>query len=336
MKTLTLDKFPKKVLRQIDIQKAFIVSRLITAAERLQLFRFLGRKRLTADAIGRKLKLHSFYLRPFLDLLVSLGLLRKDGGKYWNSPFAEKYFVAGRPIEWTRQFSAECAEDYDALTVVERALASGKTCQAILKTPRLSYIESMQRDRRRAEDFTQMLFHLHTKDADALAAYLDLSGHQAVLDVGGGSGVMSIALAKRHSHLRACILDIAPVCEVAARNVRRARLSRRVSTLAGDIRKPLPAGYDVVLICDIGAVSPRLLRNAYCGLPSKGLLVLADRYLTDDGTRPLDRLAEHFVGSSFGLATRPGMLKAVRSCGFRRVKAKNVYRDVWYITAIKP
>ena len=79
-----------------------------------------------------------------------------------------------------------------------------------------------------------------------------------------------------------------------------------------------------------------MLQNAYRALPPKGLLVLADRYLTGDGTRPLDRLAEHFVGSSFGLATRAGMLKAVRSCGFRRVKAKNVFRDVWYITGIKP
>jgi len=31
---------------------------------------------------------------------------------------------------------------------------------------------------------------------------------------------MSIALAKKNPHLRACILDIAPVCEIAAGNVR--------------------------------------------------------------------------------------------------------------------
>jgi len=46
----------------------------------------------------------------------------------------------------------------------------------------------MQRDRAEAEDFTQMLFHLHQPDAQALAASLDLSAHHAILDVGGGSG----------------------------------------------------------------------------------------------------------------------------------------------------
>jgi predicted O-methyltransferase YrrM len=128
--------------------------------------------------------------------------------------------------------------------------------------------------------------------------------------------------------LTACILDIAPVCEIAARNVKRARLSRRVRTLAGDIRQSLPRGFDVVLFCDIGAVSMHHLRNAYRSLPAHGLVVLADRYLTDDGTKPLDRLVEHFVGSSFGLATRGDMVQAV--------KARRIYRDLWCVTGTKP
>jgi len=103
-----------------------------------------------------------------------------------------------------------------------------------------NYLDSMSRDRREAEDFTQMLFYLHQADAAALASHLDLSDRRAVLDVGGGSGVMSIALVNKNPHLTACILDIAPVCEIAARNVKRARLSRRVRTLAGDIRQSLP------------------------------------------------------------------------------------------------
>jgi len=156
-----------------------------------------------------------------------------------------------------------------------------------------------------------------------------------VLDVAGGSGVMSIALAKKNPHLRACILDIAPVCEIAVLNIRRARLSARIRTLAGDIRRPLPRGFDVVMLCDVGAVSSKLLRNAYDCLPPTGLLVLADRYLSDDGLKPLDRLLEHFAGSSFGLATRRDMVAAVKSCGFRSVKARNVYQDVWFITATK-
>lgn len=194
----------------------------------------------------------------------------------------------------------------------------------------------MSRDRRRAEDFTQMLFYFHREDAEALANYLNLSKRRAVLDVGGGSGVMSIALAKKNPHLRACVVDIAPVCEIAAGNIRRARLSERVGTLVRDIRDNLPTDYEVIMLRDICTVSRKLLRNAYKSLPANGFIVLVDRYLCKDGTYPLSRLVAPFVGSSFPVETWADMVALVRSCGFQAVRAKNMYSDVWFITAIKP
>ena len=331
MESPTLDKFPKGILSGIDIQRAFIASRLIIAAERLQVFRFLGEKRRTADEVRAALHIHADHLGPFLNALAALGLLSRRGRTYGNSPFADEYFVKQRSIYWTRQYSAECVEDYDALAGLEHTLASGKRS----RPKGLGYVERMQRDRRRAGDFTQMLFHLHQEDAEALAGYLNLARYRAVLDVAGGSGVMSIALARRYPHLKATILDIAPVCAVAAGNVRRAGLSDRVTTVAGDIRRALPKCHDVVLLCDIGAISAAMLSRAWRSLPSGGLLVLADRYLSADGLRPVDRLLDHFVGSSFGLATWRDMVAAVRSCRFRRVRARNVYRDVWFVTGTK-
>jgi SAM-dependent methyltransferase len=336
MQRPTLDKFPKSVLGQIDIQKAFIISRLIISAERLQVFRALHGKGQSADAIGRTVKIHKLYLHPFLNALTAVGLLRRAKDTYWLTPFARKYFIDERSIYWTRQYSKECADDYEALTLLEQVLTSGKTPDEIKGVKKPDYLERMKRDRREAEDFTQMLFHFHQPDAKALAEYLDLSQHQAVLDVAGGSGVMSIALAKKNPHLKACVLDIAPVCEVAARNIRQAGLSGRIRTMAGDILQPLPAGFDVIMLCDIGDVPPQLLKNAYKVLPRKGRVVLVDRYFSDDGIKPLDRLLEYFLGGSFGLATRRDMVEAVKSCGFRAVKAQKTYADVWVITGDKP
>ena len=48
------------------------------------------------------------------------------------------------------------------------------------------------------------------------------------------------------------------------------------------------------------------------------------------------RLVAQFVGSSFPLATWADIVDALKSCGFRLVKARNVYRDVWFITGTKP
>lgn len=125
MEQPTLDEFPKKVLANIDIQRAFIVSRLIAAAEKLQVFRLLQNKHLRAGAIGRALKIHSLYLRTFLNSLVSLGLLRKANDTYWNTPFAKKYFIDERSIYWTRQYSKEYVQACETLTVLEKVLTSG-------------------------------------------------------------------------------------------------------------------------------------------------------------------------------------------------------------------
>jgi predicted O-methyltransferase YrrM len=335
MELPTLDKFPKRVLAKIDIQKAFVLSRLIVAAERLQLFRALHNKRMTADEIGKSLKLHELYRVPFLNTMVLLGLLHKQNDTYRNTRFAEKYFIDERSIYWTRRYSSECVTAYERLTVLEKALASGKRHYQIKGLAKPDYLERMKRNPREAEDFTQMLFYLHQGDAKALAGYLDLARHRKLLDVAGGSGVMSIALVKKNPHLQACILDIAPVCRIAERNVRRAKLSRRIRTQAGDMRREFPVGYDVIMFCDIGPISAELLQQAYEKLPSNGLVVLVDRFMSDDGCQPLARLAEHFVGSGFGLATRRQMVEALEFCGFRKTKSKQVYRDVWFITGVK-
>jgi tRNA A58 N-methylase Trm61 len=336
MQIPTLEKFPKTVLAAIDMQTAFIVSRLIVAAERVQVFRKLQGKRMKSVAIGRALKIHKSYREAFLNALVSLGLLHKSGDIYWNTRFAKKYFIDERSIYWTRQYSKECVEAYKSLTELEKVLASGRTDSSVKGLKRPRYVKEMEQDRHQAEDFTQMLFHFHREDAEALAKYLDLSKHRALLDVGGGSGVMSIALARKNPGLHACVLDLTTVCDIAAGNIRSAGLSRRVATLPGDIRRRLPAGYDVIMFCDIGSLSMRLLRSAYRSLPPGGLVVAVDRYLSNDGTKPLDRLVAQFVSSSFGQATRSDMVAVLRSCGFKAVKASKLYRDLWLITGTKP
>jgi predicted O-methyltransferase YrrM len=289
-----------------------------------------------AGELGRALGLHPTYRDAFLNSLVALDLLHKANGVYGNTRLAEKYFIQERSIYWTRQYSKECVQAYQALTELEKMLASGRKSSRSRGQKPSSYVEAMKKDRRRAEDFTQMLFHFHREDAEALAKRLDLSKRRAVLDVGGGSGVVSIALAKKNPAIRFCVLDLNTVCRVAEQNIRRAGLSGRIRTMAGDIREKLPGGYDVVLFCDIGPISRRLLKNAYRSLPPGGLVVAVDRYLSEDRTKPLDRVAATLLGSSFPQATRSDMVKAARSCGFEAVKARNVHRDVWAVSGVQP
>jgi protein-L-isoaspartate O-methyltransferase len=335
MDRFTLDRLPSRVLGELDLQTVFMASRLVIAAERLQVFRKLSGKSRSAAALRKVLGIHPAYSDYFLDALVSLGLLRKNGSLYRNSALGEKYFVKERSLSWTRQFSAECVETFESLAVLERVLKSGRSPLSIMRKKRADYVTQMTKDPHMARDFTLMLYHYHRGDADALARHLDLSAVRAVLDVGGGSGVMSLALAKKNAHLRACVLDIEPVCKVARQLIRREGLSRRVKALAGDMNKAFPPGYDVIMFCDVGRIRPSLLKRAFKSLPAGGMVVLVDRFMSDDRTRPLDRLLHQFVGSSFGVETPKDMTDALTVCGFRRIKRRKIHKDVWLITGLK-
>jgi len=319
----------------MDLETAFMASRLIIAAERLQVFRELHGIKLSAPEIEKRLKIHPRYLTFFLDALVSMSLLRKKAGLYWNSALADKYFIRERPLYWTRQFSAECVDVFEAFTVLEKILKSGKNPWTIRRKKKQSYIESMKKHPEEARDFTQMLFYYHKTDAEALAKFLDLHNFRSLLDVGGGSGVMSIAIAKKNQNLRACILDIEPVCAIARENVRKEGLSNRVEAVAGDFRKELPRGYNVILCSDIGVVPKALLRKAYRSLSPEGMIALVDRFLSEDRTEPLDKLLYHLGGSEFGMETKQEIAAALKSCDFRKIKIHNLHRDLWVITALK-
>ena len=85
MERLSLDKLPRKTLAKMDLDTAFMASRVMIAAERLQLFRKLNRKKLSAPKIRKAVGLSPQYLTLFLDALVSLGLLKKDKNKELTS-----------------------------------------------------------------------------------------------------------------------------------------------------------------------------------------------------------------------------------------------------------
>ena len=132
MEMLTLDKFPRKLLASLDLETVFKASRCVIAAERLQLFRKLDGKELTASEIGRSIGLHRSHRETFLNIITALGLLTRKGSRYRLSPLARKYFIKERGPHWTRLWSRYCTEDYTALSVLEESLTTGRDYRKIL------------------------------------------------------------------------------------------------------------------------------------------------------------------------------------------------------------
>jgi len=335
MRELTLDRLSKKVLAKIDLETAFAASRSVIAAERLLIFRKLQGRELSAAAVGRRVGIRRKHCEPFLDFLVFLGLLKKRQGLYRNSPLAKRHFIQERSIDWTRFWSSECSKDYEALAVMEEAMSSGGDWRQVLGKERKPDYRLLQEDPQWAREFTRALYDSHKSDAEILARELDLSEYHALLDVGGGSGVMSIALVRRHPHLKACILDFEFVCEATKSIIRRERMSHRVDTLVGDMNKGIPIGFDVMMFWDIGHIDTRVIKMAHKSLPDGGLVVLSCSPPPKQKTPSQDRFLHEYLSVRPRGQTKLNKMDSLKTTGFRSVKYHRIKHGLGMITGHK-
>lgn len=335
MDVFTLDKLPREVLAKIDLQTAFMASRCIIAAERFQLFRKLQGKELTAAEICRAVRMKKEKGLFFLAALQSLGLLKRKGDKYRNSPLAERYFIRERSIFWTRRYSEECIEEYRAFSVLEEMLTTGRGFESILGIKRQWYMEKIESDPDWARDFTHMLYYHHLDVAKAMAETIDLTGYQNLLDVGGGSGVISLALARRFPDLTATVLDLEPVCRTAKQIIRREKMTGRVKTKVGDMTRGIPSGYDVIMFCDAGDTSVETLSRVFDLLPDQGMIVFADSFSSEDFTQPFVRLMWQLRSTTPWLVTHKEVMVRLRQAGFKSVKRRRLTTDMWLVAGVK-
>src|SRR5829696_8729370 len=86
--------------------------------------------------------------------------------------------------------------------------------------------------------------------ADVLAAY-DFSRISHLLDVGGGSGELIGAVAKRYGHIRGTVFDL-PRCEEAATaHLARLGISDRADFRPGNFFESIPAAADSIILKSI-------------------------------------------------------------------------------------
>lgn len=144
-----------------------------------------------------------------------------------------------------------------------------------------------------ARKFTAKMHSHGFPAAVALARGDAFRNIRSLLDIGGGSGSYSIALAASHQNLRCTVAELPQVCPITQQYIDSFGLTDRVRTLPLNMFKDRwPREQDAILFSDILHDWERsrclwLLKNSYEHLPSGGQIFLHEALLEDDKVGPL-------------------------------------------------
>jgi SAM-dependent methyltransferase len=212
--------------------------------------------------------------------MVALALIERRDDRYQNGPVADT-FLSGRTPADLRPFLRFWNRlSYPTWTKFEEAVRTGQG-QTTMRLP-----EEEQRI------FSEGVEAIQAAPARALPEVYDFSGHQRVLDVGGGTGSWLLAILQRYSHLKGTLFELPTAAAIARQRLGDDPVAKQAEVVEGDFfQDSLPQGHDAVLIANvIHLFSPEhnieLLRRAREGVADGARLLLADFWTDATHTEP--------------------------------------------------
>jgi predicted O-methyltransferase YrrM len=273
----------------LQVGMGFWPSKTLLSAVELGLFTTLGADAMTGAEIGARLGLHARGIYDFLDGLVALELLERDGdgddGRYRNTPATAGFLDKTKPTYIGGILEMANARLYPFWGDLTDALRTGLP-QNEVKHSGKAMFEELYGDEARLEQFMSAMAGVSMGNFMALAERFDFSRYNTVCDVGGATGQLSMILARRHEHLRCISFDLPVVAPIAERTIAEAGLSERVDVVSGDFfADPLPPA-DVVtmgLILHDWNLEKKmqLIRAAYDALPEGGAYIVVENLIDD-------------------------------------------------------
>jgi (2Fe-2S) ferredoxin/predicted O-methyltransferase YrrM len=259
--------------------RGYMPSRCLLTALELDIFTAVGEAG-NAEQIGTKIRANARAAGMLLNALVALGLLSKSGDDYKNTPESARFFVQGSKDNH-RNGLLHTANIWRSWSTLTDAVRSGTRVPSSRDdTPEWTrnFIAGMQRN---------------AKDrAPLLVKALGTTGVRRILDLGGGSGVYSIAFASACPDVQCEILDIPEVVPLTAGYVSQAGVSAQVSLRTGDmLEDDFGSGYDIIMlnaICHMFSEEQNrdIFRRAHQALAPNGRLVVQDFILNSEKTGP--------------------------------------------------
>src|SRR5262245_58921920 len=270
----------------LHLGTGFWASRTLLSAIELGLFSEPAKGPRDAAALQQHFGLHERSARDFLDALVALGMLRRKGSSYSNTPEADLFLDRNKPGYVGGLLEMFAVRLYPFWASLTEALRTGQP-QNEAKTGGAGLFETLYADPQRLRIFLEAMTGVSMGPSRAIAQKFPWKKYKTVMDIGGAQGCASVQAALAHKHLTGGEFDLPAVGPVYEDYVQSFGLERRLKFVPGDFfRDALPAA-DVLLMGHILHdwnldEKLMLLSKAHKALPKGGALIVYDAIIDDD------------------------------------------------------
>ena len=267
-------------------------SKCLLSAVELGLFTELARQPMTGKQIETKLELHPRATYDFLDALLAMGFLQRDGdgadSVYRNTDETQAFLDRESPGYVGGILEMSNARQFAIWNDLTEGLRTGKPQNEVKHTGKQIF-ETLYADPVQLEGFMNAMRGISMGNFHAFVQKFDFSPYKTMCDAGGATAQLSIICAQHNPHLSFTSFDLPVVAPIAQKNIDAAGLSERIKTAEGSFfEDPLPKA-DLItmgLILHDWNLEKKmhLIRSAYDALPPGGAFAVIES-LIDDARR---------------------------------------------------
>ena len=305
----------------------FMASKALFAGLHIDVFTQLADGPKNSAAIAKESEIPMNRVTTLMTALTSIGLVEReeDGEIYSNSPGADSFLAKGAKYEFGDYLRYQIDQQmYPFLGQLNEVLDGSLDPEAVD-----SYQHWMS-DPAQASIYCEAQHAGSLGPGRTLTRLVDLSNAESLLDVGGGTGAISIRLLEAFPNLVSTIIDFPNVAEIGWRFVAGAGMVDRIRYIpANALTAEWPKEQDAILMSYLfsgipGSEVPRLVEYAFDCLASGGSIMVHDFMVEDDRTGPpmaaLWQL-QHMAFTPDARSVTPGWLRTrLQDVGFLDIK----------------
>ncbi len=265
---------------------AFWPAKTLLSAIEMGVFTELAHGAESFGAVSGRLGLHPRSARDFLDALVALGFLEREGDRYTNTPETDFFLDRAKPSYIGGILEMANHRLYPFWNHLTEALRTGQP-QNELRSGGPGLFETLYADPARLQEFLAAMTGISRGANIAIAQMLPWQNYRTFVDVGTAQGDLAAQIAQTHAHLQGVGFDLPEVAPIFEAYIADLGLADRVTFVPGDFfQHDLPRA-DVVLMGHILhdwdlPTKKMLIAKAFNALPTGGALVVYEALIDDD------------------------------------------------------